>query len=192
MIKIKNVGKKFESSIQSCVPEYALMYRLPDSAQSFGGSSKLRFSKKNPFDFLLWDSLRHILYAFELKTVAGKSISFERSKDETGEIHFHQINGLREWSLYDGIISGFIVEFRQIEKTIFIEINDFDSLIEAIDKKSFSYNDIKNLHIPHIEIAQEKMRVNYKYDVASFLNESALLFSKSRKNSAISKHINNE
>lgn len=73
-----NVGKVFESRIQKCVPDYAKIFRLPDSAQSFGKSRNLRFSRKNPFDYFMWDSSRHYLYALELKTVKGKSISFEK------------------------------------------------------------------------------------------------------------------
>lgn len=175
MVKIKNVGKKFESSFQACVPDFALIYRLPDSAQSFGGQSTLRFSRKNPFDYILWDSKSRILYALELKTVAGKSISFERSKDESGEIHYHQITGLNAWAKYPGITAGIVVEFRQEERTIFLEINDFNVLVGAIQKKSFNYDDILNLNIPHYVIKQEKMRTNYKYDIDSFLNERALL-----------------
>lgn len=178
MVVIKNIGKQFERNIQSSVPEYALMHRLPDSAQSFGGASKLRFSRKSPFDFILWDSSKHFLYALELKTVAGKSISFERSKEDSGEIHYHQIVGLREWSKYNGIIAGFIIEFRQIEETIFLAINDFDTLIGLIDKKSFNVSDIENFNIPHFVIKQEKMRTNYKYDIESLLNERIVLSEK--------------
>lgn len=47
----KNVGKIFEEQWKKSTPDYALLYRLPDAAQSFGGSNKLRFSSKNPFDF---------------------------------------------------------------------------------------------------------------------------------------------
>ena len=81
-----NIGKRFEDDFRKSVPSYALLYRIPDSAQSFGGSSNLRFSRKNPFDYLMWDSKKHILYALELKTVAGKSISFERCREENKEI----------------------------------------------------------------------------------------------------------
>ena len=115
---MKNIGKIFEEQLKKSAPTYSLLYRLPDSAQSFGGSNLLRFSNKNPFDFLLWDSVGHILFALEAKTVAGKSISFERTKDEQGEIHIHQIDGLNDWQKYDGIIAGFIIEFRTLEKTI--------------------------------------------------------------------------
>ena len=68
----QNIGKVFEEQLKKSIPSYALLYRVPDSAQSFSGGN-LRFSRKNPFDFLLWDSLKHKLYALEVKTVKGKS-----------------------------------------------------------------------------------------------------------------------
>ena len=94
---MKNVGKEFEDSIKRSIPSHILLYRIPDAAQSFSGGN-LRFSRKNPFDFIMWDSQYRILYALEMKTVSGKSVSFERSLDEHGDIHVHQIEGLKEWS----------------------------------------------------------------------------------------------
>ena len=167
---MKNTGKVFEEQIKKSVPDYALLYRLPDAAQSFGGSSKLRFSSKNPFDFLLWDSRKHILYALEMKTVGGKSISFERDKDEKCEIHYHQINGLNEWHKYDGIVCGFIIEFRELAKTVFIDIDAFNGLINAIPKKSFNFNDLMEYKVSHTVIAQTKARTRYTYDIDSFLS----------------------
>lgn len=162
-------GKFFESDFKKSVPSYALLYRLPDSAQAFGGSNNLRFSSKNPFDYLIWDSKKHILYALELKTVAGKAISFERSKDEKREIHWHQIDGLNKWSEYDGIICGFIIEFRKIEKTVFINIKDFNKLMDTITKNSFNFDDLKNHKINYLVIGQDKIRTRYKYSVEDFL-----------------------
>lgn len=164
-----NVGKVFEEQMKKSVPDYALLYRLPDSAQSFGGGNNLRFSRKNPFDFLLWDSKKHKLYALEMKTVKGKSISFEREKNESKEIHYHQIKGLNEWNKYDGITCGFIIEFREIETTVFIDIEAFNSLIRQTTKKSFSYNDLQNSGLPYIVIPQEKKRTRYLYDIESLL-----------------------
>lgn len=166
---MSNVGKIFEEDFKNSIPDYALLYRLPDAAQSFGGSNKLRFSRKNPFDFILWDSKRHILYALEMKTVKGKSISFERDKDEEKEIHYHQINGLNEWNRFDGTICGFIIEFRQIETTIFLPIESFNLLIDLIDKKSFNYDDLKNNGIPYFVIPQKKKRTRYTYDINHLL-----------------------
>ena len=117
----------------------------------------------------MWDSVGRILFALELKTVKGKSISFERTKDDHGEIHKHQIEGLTEWAKYDGVISGFIIEFRQIEKTIFLEIDDFNKLIELISKKSFTIKDLENNNIPYIVIGQEKARTRYTYDIDNFI-----------------------
>lgn len=165
----KNIGKQFEVDFKNSIPDYVLLYRLPDSAQSFGGGNNLRFSRKNPFDFIMYDSKKHILYALEMKTVKGQSISFERNKGENKEIHYHQIQGLNEWNKYDGIICGFIIEFRQIEKTIFLSIDSFNSLINIIDKKSFNFGDIVNSGLNYIIIPQQKRRTRYKYDIEKML-----------------------
>lgn len=166
-----NVGKIFENSIKKSIPDYALFYRLPDAAQSFCRGSSLRFSRKNPFDYLLFDSKRRTLFALELKTVGGKSISFERSEEDKGEIHYHQIKGLNEWNKYDHVICGFIIEFREIETTLFIDIDSFNSLVETIQKKSFNIYDIRNSGIKHIIINQRKKRTRYDYDIDRLLSE---------------------
>lgn len=165
-----NIGKLFETQIKKSVPDYALLYRLPDPPQSFGGGN-LRFSSRNPFDFLLWDSTKRILYALEMKTVAGKSISFERTKEEKGEIHFHQIAGLNEWNEYDGIICGFVIEFRKIETTVFIEISEFNKLINVIPKKSFNYDDLEKYDVQYVIIEQQMARTRYTYNMDKFLQD---------------------
>ena len=168
----QNQGKLFEEQIKKSVPDYALIYRLPDSAQSFGEkNNRLRFSRKNPFDYLIWDSLRRALFALELKSVAGKSISFEHTKEDKGDIHNHQIVGLDEWNKYNGIICGFIIEFRQIETTVFLDIDSFHRLVDSLPKKSFNMSDIKSSGVPHFVIPQKKMRTRYRYDMDKFLSE---------------------
>lgn len=168
---MKSTGKLFEESFKKSIPDYALLYRLPDSAQVFNKNNNLRFSRKNPFDFLLWDSKRHILYALELKSVKGKSISFERAKGECGEIHFHQIKGLTAWNKYNGIVCGFIIEFREIETTVFIDIDSFNVLMTRLNKKSFNYYDLIKEKMPFIIIPQEKKRTRYSYDVDVLLKQ---------------------
>lgn len=164
-----NQGKKFEHDFVKSVPEYAMIYRLPDAAQSFGGSNNLRFSHKNPFDFFLFDSRRQILYGIETKTVKGKSISFERTKEENGVIHYHQIQGLHKYNKYDNAVFGFMIEFREIEKTIFIDIESFQTLVDSICKKSFNYGDLENSNIDYYIVSQSKNRTRYKYDIDDFL-----------------------
>ena len=165
-----NIGKLFETQIKKSVPDYALLYRLPDPPQSFGGGN-LRFSSRNPFDLLVWDLDKSILYDLEMKTVEGKSIWFERSKEEKGEIQFPQIAGLNEWSKYDGIICGFVIEFRKIEKTVFIKISEFNKLINAIPKKSFNYDDLEKYGVQYVIIEQQMARTLYTYNMDKFLQD---------------------
>ena len=164
-----NTGKRFENDFKKSTPSYALLYRIPDPPQSFKKASNLRFSSKPPFDYILWDSSRHKLFALELKTKNGKSISFERSKEDNGDIHYHQIEQLNLWSSYDGIIAGLIIEFRSICMTIFIEIEEFNKLIKAISKKSFNLQDLIDHNIKYKSIEQKIKKTHFSYDVEGFL-----------------------
>lgn len=171
---MQNVGKRFEQDWIKSVPDYVGVLRIPDAAQSFYKSSNLRFSRKNPFDFLLWSPNTLTLYTLELKTVKGKSISFERTKDEHGEIHYHQIVGLENFEKIGECVCGFIIEFRELETTIFLPINEFIKLQELISKKSFNYNDLVNNNIKFITIPQKMLKTHYRYDIEYFLKETAL------------------
>ena len=91
----KNVGKNFEENWKKSIPKYIWNYRPPDQAQSFNSNkdeSKLRFSAKSPCDCFIFDG--NMLYTLELKTVGTNSISFERTKNDKGIIHKHQIDKL--------------------------------------------------------------------------------------------------
>lgn len=166
----RNSGKIFEDNFSKSIPEYALLYRIPDAAQSFGHTNYLRFSAKNPFDFILWDSHKRILYALELKTIDGDSMPFDRQPgDKNGKIHYHQIIGLNNWNKYNGIIGAIIIEFRKIEKTVFIRIDDFNDLMKKIPKKSFRYEDLEKYQINYELIPQTKLKVNYRYNVGELL-----------------------
>lgn len=163
-----NAGKIFEQSIKRSVPETVLLFRLPDAAQAFGGGN-LRFSRKNPFDYLMYDSIGKNLYALELKTVKGKAITFERTETDKGDIHYHQIAGLNEYSKFEGVIAGFVIEFREAELTVFIRINEFNRLMNVIDKKSFNIDDLAKYNIDYMVIQQSKVRTRYRYDIQSFI-----------------------
>ena len=171
---MKNAGKIFEQDFTRSAPEYVGVIRLPDAAQSFYRNSNLRFSLKNPYDFLIWNPHTLTLYALELKTVKGKSISFERTKDEHGEIHYHQIVGLQNFNNIGGCVCGFIIEFRELETTIFISINEFLKLQDVISKKSFNFNDLSTYNVNYTKINQTLLKKHYRYDVESFLKGTAL------------------
>jgi len=167
-----NVGKIFEEQIKKSLPDYVKFRRLNDSAQSFGGTSNLRFSSNNPFDCFIWNSKQFRLYCLELKSKQGKSISFERTKNDKGDIHYHQIVGLNEWDKYAGTVCGFLIEFREIETTVFFHIRYFNELIEKLNKKSFSWGDLQKSGLPYFVIPQEKKRTRYLYNMDAFLSNN--------------------
>lgn len=113
-------------------------------------------------------------FCLELKTVAGKSISFERTKKDKGEIHFHQIVYLKSCLNYKNIISGLIIDFRGTDNTWFLPINQWDGLITSITKKSFNESDLLSYSHPLL-ISKKKLKVNYRYDVAKFIQDATKL-----------------
>ena len=67
-------------------------------------------------------------------------------------------------------ICGFIIEFRGIEKTVFIDIESFNELIKTIEKKSFNFTDLENSGLPFFVIPQKKKRTQFTYDIDSLLS----------------------
>ena len=172
----QNVGKKFEANFKASVPDDVMYYRLHDAPQSWAQDKGTRFSWQNPCDAFLFDN--GLLFALELKTTKDKFYTFEKEKgtNKTAKIHYHQIEGLRKFANYQGIVPGFILNYRvkegtpeYTELTYFIHINDFDRMIKELDKKSFTILDL--LKYNPIKIESIKKRTNFKYEVSSFLNE---------------------
>ena len=172
----QNVGKKFENNFKSSVPEDVMYHRLHDAPQSWSQDRGTRFSWQNPCDALLFQD--GLLLALELKTTKDKSYSVEMEKNtnKTAKIHYHQVEGLREFAKYKGIVPGFVLNYRikegtpeYTELTYFIHINDFDRMMGEINKKSFTILDL--LKYSPIKIESTKKRTNFKYDIGSFLIE---------------------
>lgn len=172
---MRNSGKKFEEQFKKSVPEHCLLQRLNDSPQAFKQSGLTRFTPKNPCDFFMYDSLSHNLFALELKSTKNNSVSFDDiaiTEKQNKMIHRHQILGLLKFSQYDGVIAGFIFNFRDKKKgtetTYFQNIKDFMNMYKTIKKYSLNINDLKNNNA--IEIKGIKKRVNYLWNIKDFLN----------------------
>ena len=164
----KSVGKVFEENWKKSVPENIWIYRPPDAAQSFNQSSNLRFSQKSPCDYMMFDGSH--FFCLELKSVAGKSISFERDKRDKGVIHYHQIEYLKSCLNFKNVIPGLIIDFRGADNTWFLHIKEWDGLINSIDKKSFNESDLLSYSHP-ILISKKKLKVNYKYNIQQFIDD---------------------
>lgn len=167
----KNVGKVFEENWKKSIPENVWYYRPPDSAQSFGSNSNLRFSAKSPCDCFMYNG--EVFYTLELKSVGTTSISFERTKEDKGVIHKHQIDKLLEFSTYKNIVSGLLLDFRPSNKTYFCMIEEFVNMTNNLDKKSFNEKDLNEWCNPII-IEKKKLKVNYRYDVEGFIQNTHL------------------
>lgn len=165
----RSVGKTFEDNFKKSIPDYVLSYRPPDSAQGFdvGASNKLRFSRHSPCDLMIFDGTRNLFLTLEFKTFQG-SCSFERTKEEKEIIHHYQIKSLKDFAQYERVISGLVLDFRSTGNTYFLNINQWDEFISHIEKKSFNEKDLLAYADP-ILIEKRKLKVNYRYDIESFL-----------------------
>lgn len=169
----KNMGKRFEEDFASSVDDSCcFLHRLKDSAQSYNNSEKTKFSWDNPCDFFVYNGELRYLFAFELKSTCKKSMNFQTSKDDDSSkmIKFHQIESLEKMSKYNGIIAGFLFNFRdeknKCQRTYFQEIKDFNIMIKTINKKSF--DEINLLQNNAIKINGEKKRTRFRWKLDEF------------------------
>lgn len=178
----KNEGKIFETTIKTNAPSYLKVTRIPDPPQSFTQRSDTRFSKKNPYDFEVFDSLHRIQYSWELKTTAQKYLSYHTCEEDEKEgkganIQWHQIEGLTKASEYDNVIAGFLLNFRLDngdQLLYFLNIKDFNKFRKNTNKKSMNILDIAVNG--GIKINGEKLRKNYRWNLNEFLKNQSDLF----------------
>ena len=164
----KNVGKIFESEIKNSVPDYAKLLRLSDPPHSFTKRSDTKFSKKNPYDYECFDSLRRTLYCFELKSTAQKYIGFQIDSEDDREvlIKWHQIDGLTKASQYQNVIAGFLLNYRLDDEQFvyFFNIKDFNKMKESIDKKSFNIMDAVLYGAKKVDGCKKRTRWHWNLD----------------------------
>lgn len=167
---MRNTGKIFEQDFKQSVPDKSLLIRLPDPPQSFEKRSDTRFSHKNPCDYIIFDTVGKKLYCLELKTTKFKSMSFddiEADRPQGKLIKKHQIEGLDRFSKFNGVVAGFVCNFRDeknnVERTYFIDIESFISMTARIDKKSFNEMDL--VLNKAVKINGQKKITHYKWDV---------------------------
>ena len=110
----KNAGKKFESIIKDDCPDYVKITRIPDPPQSFVQRSDTLFSRKNPYDYEIFDSIHRILYCWELKSTSQKYMSYQIDKydNKSTNIKWRQSEGLLKVSKYCKCIAVFLINFR--------------------------------------------------------------------------------
>lgn len=178
----KNVGKKFEFTIKNDCPDYVKVSRIPDPPQSFTQRSDTTFSRKNPYDYEIFDTLHRIAYCLELKTTSQKYLSYHTSKKDeedkkNANIQWHQIEGLTKASEYNNVIAGFLCNFRLDngeQLLYFLHIKDFNRFRNDIKKKSINIMDI--VLYGGIKINGTKKRVNYSWDLDDFFENQSKVY----------------
>ena len=176
---MKNQGKKFETIIKDCMPDYVMLTRIPDPPQSFTQRDDTKFSKKNPYDYECFDSLHRIEYCLELKSTAQKYLTYHTSENDEKEkksanILWHQIDGLTKASKYPNVIAGFLLNFRLDSGEhllYFMDICNFNKARENTNKKSLNIMDV--VLYGGIKISGEKKRVNYRWDLDGFFKSQS-------------------
>ena len=102
------------------------------------------------------------LFLIECKSTKSTSIPLTM-------IRYNQIKGLKEASKHN-LVAGILVNFRnENNDTFFIEIDDFVTMMNSINKKSFNIKDLDN--IGAIRIKSGKKRTRYKYDIQDMINK---------------------
>lgn len=170
----KNTGKVFEDCFKNSITPDIYFYRLRDSGSSFGaGNQSLRFTVKNDYDCFLYKKPN--FFPCELKSTQGTSFSIQAKKEESGKnIKLNQIDGLTNASKFQGVYSGFILNFRSNQNhTYWLNIIDFNRFNITTDKKSINEKDVKDFN--GIEIRNEIKKVKYTYFINELLEKIKLL-----------------
>lgn len=176
MVKTKNMGKEFESSVETSCSEQTIWYfRVRDVNLPPDVRMRVKLPQ-NKYDSLLF--YKNHLFPFEMKATKSKNVSFSESI-----IKQHQIDSLLEASKFTGVISGFLFNFYGVEgnPTYFVEINDFvkykhiaqseiseHTYKSKVNKSSISLNICKEIGVPVTSVLK---KIKYRYYVNKLLDE---------------------
>lgn len=162
-----NTGKIFEEQVKKSVPYYCFCHRVTDNTGIY--------SHETLCDFFIFNDETKRFFCIECKSTKNKSIGFENINEENPKksmIHKHQILGLKKMMVYDNIVSGFLINFRdekaRKEECYFIAIKDFLNAISEINKKSLSAVDLMKYNA--LKIPCMKLSKRYRYNLIELLN----------------------
>lgn len=166
-------GKQFEASIEQCCKEQGIWYFRVRDVNPMALKPKYKVPQ-NKYDCLLYH--KYHLFPIEMKSTKEMNISLKEHM-----IKKHQIDNLVEAAKYEGVISGFLFNFREPEqKTFFVKIEDF------VKYKNIAENGLEHTYkskvnrasIPigiceeiGIEVKSAKKVKNYRYYIGMLIDE---------------------
>ena len=158
----KNMGYVLQDNIKkSCDKQDILFYRFKDSPFSFADSSKTKFTTNNICDCMIF--LANKLLFVELKSTKDKSYSFtEHSLRQLNDINkiIHNKQGLRRFGVY----GCFIIEFRELEETYFLEVQDIIRYLSENSTKTINIQKYVKSN-SFLKVEQKLLRKNYTYNI---------------------------
>lgn len=146
----KNMGKVFEEEIKASIPPDFYTERYKDDTAGFKGVA-------NPADYRLYKY--PYTFLLELKTHKGKSLPIDKIKE-------NQIQGMYKAVQHKGIYAGFLINFRELEETYYITVQDAVDFINSKERKSIP---VEWCRENGVKIEQQKKRVRYTYDLSIWL-----------------------
>lgn len=157
----KGAGKIFEEEIKTSFPEDFYVERYKDDTAGFYGVS-------NPADFRIYKC--PLTFLFELKSHKGKSLPLAKIRE-------NQIKGMLKAVEYKGIYAGFLINYRDLEKTYYVTVSDLVAEYYILNEKGdvqIREGVRKSIPVEWCEangelIEQERKRVRYKYSLEKFL-----------------------
>lgn len=167
-------GKVFEESLESsCNDQNIFYHRIKDTYVPPDLRRRVRVTK-NKYDSLLY--YKNYLFPVEMKSTKENRFSFDESI-----IKQHQIENLKEANDYNGVIAGFIFNFRQPEnRAFFVHIEDF-VIYKNIAENGLDHtykSKVNKASIPlgiceeiGIEITNIKKITKYRYYINKLLDE---------------------
>lgn len=159
---MRNKGYVLQNNIKkSCDKQDILFYRFKDSPFSFADSDKTKFTTNNICDCMIF--LANKLLFVELKSVKDKSFSFTKhSLRQLNDINkiIHNKQGLKRF----GVFGCFIIEFRELEETYFIQVQDILKYLEENNTKTINIQKYIRKN-KFIKVEQNLLRKNYTFDI---------------------------
>lgn len=165
MPKKQNPGKMFEQDFLKSIPSNVFKLRLKDDTLKFKNVTNpadiIMFGEIHPLKTLelTTEKSNKILFLLELKSTKEKSLSYANIKQ-------NQFDGLYDASKIDGILAGFVINFRCVNETYFLEINKAIQYKDTNCRKSFPIEFVRQ---NGILIPCKKKRTRYTYDINTFL-----------------------
>jgi recombination protein U len=151
-----NEGKKFEEDFKKSVPGNVFFLRLKDGG-GWSNAENTRFTPSNECDSIMYDG--KTLYLLEFKSHKGKSLPFT-CISEKQLISLHKATG------YNGIKAGYLINFRDVQETYFIEACYVTAFVNSAERKSIPYEFVKSMGI---KVPQEMKRTRYRYNIGTLL-----------------------